>query len=159
REVFGSHAQRGKNRMRSDPPKPVGRVGKVRFATMHDAVPVATLRRGDGLTEMMRFVQKVVQQPQAGKAGTSGVRPAYLLGREEFVDRQPFQLLTHCSVGLSRTQGAQPIFRKQLPSNRRKSGYIHTVVLYAPVADLPGANTSPGAFFGLIRARPFEYDG
>jgi hypothetical protein len=48
--------------------KPVSRVGIVWLTAVHQTVPVTARGRFDFLTNLMRFVQEIVSQPESGEA-------------------------------------------------------------------------------------------
>lgn len=56
-----------KYRMSSDLMEPILRVREIPFAAMHHAMPETTAGGLDLLADRVRFVQKIVQQPDAGQ--------------------------------------------------------------------------------------------
>src|SRR5260370_31392326 len=96
-----------------DPLEPVLRVGVIRLAPMHEAMPVTAGGGMDFLTQGVRLVQKIVVQPQRGQAALGHVLISDVDMTEGLFQGQGFELSLNLSIGSSRPEMHEPALLKK----------------------------------------------
>ena len=82
----------------ADFPIPVLAVPKIAFQSMHDCVPEASFGGVDFLADLMRLIEKIVQQPKAGQATLCQILIGIPIG-EKIIDRQSAEERFQVAIG------------------------------------------------------------
>jgi hypothetical protein len=86
---------------------------------MHDAVPVAAVDGFNLLTDRVRLVEEIVQQPQTRQAAACCIAVDDPLAGEDLFDRERGELRPQRFMGAARPERADAIGGDQLIERRR----------------------------------------
>src|SRR4051812_2332009 len=98
-----------KRRMLTDAAEPVLGVSEVAFSPVYNRVPEAAGGRLDGLADLVRLVQVVVQQPNAGDAAFGHLPVDDASVRKRRLDRQLFERSKRTSIRPTGVESATPV--------------------------------------------------
>src|SRR5262249_17861193 len=122
-EVLGLLCQRLEDGVIPHATEPIGRIRRVGFAAVHDAVPVATGGGLNALADGVGLIEEIVIKPHAGQASGCHVAVTDPGAAEGVLDAEDRELRAAAGVRSARTQRHQAVCLK-------KTGKRRTIALW-----------------------------